>query len=375
MNIVRSKLLQIYLPQVFRFQSMGLCHTEEDINNIQRNTEIDRQLERDRSRREKEYKILLLGSGESGKSTILKQMKIINQNGYTKQELFTWRVIVYRNIVESAQALTQAIADFRLDFELHENKRHAQRILEYQVPGDPKFELDTDLLDAIESIWKDSTVALCVEERRHAFYLMDSAPYFFTEIRRIGDPNYIPTEQDVLRARLKSTGIMEIRFKLGGLSIHMFDVGGQRSERRKWIHCFDSVASIIFCVALSEYDQVLLEESRQNRMLESLSLFESIINSRWFIHTSIMLFLNKVDLFKSKIMRVPLEKYFPDYGGGQDANKAAKYILWRFLQTNRAKLNIYPHLTQATNTSNIRFVFAAVKETLLQNALRDSGML
>ena len=65
---------------------------------------------------------LLLGSGESGKSTILKQMKIINQNGYTKQELFTWRVIVYRNIVESAQALTQAIADFRLDFELHENK-------------------------------------------------------------------------------------------------------------------------------------------------------------------------------------------------------------------------------------------------------------
>jgi guanine nucleotide-binding protein G(i) subunit alpha len=43
----------------------------------------------------------------------------------------------------------------------------------------------------------------------------------------------------------------------------MFDVGGQRSERKKWIHCFENVTSIIFCVALSEYDQVLLEESNQ----------------------------------------------------------------------------------------------------------------
>ena len=63
-----------------------------------------------------------IGSGESGKSTILKQMKIINQNGYTKQELFSWRVIVYRNIVESAQALMQAISDFSLIFELPENE-------------------------------------------------------------------------------------------------------------------------------------------------------------------------------------------------------------------------------------------------------------
>jgi hypothetical protein len=67
----------------------------------------------------------------------------------------------------------------------------------------------------------------------------------------------------------------------------MFDVGGQRSERKKWIHCFEAVTSIIFCVALSEYDQVLLEESSQNRMNESLVLFESVINSRWFLVRSL----------------------------------------------------------------------------------------
>jgi guanine nucleotide-binding protein G(i) subunit alpha len=140
----------------------------------------------------------------------------------------------------------------------------------------------------------------------------------------------------------------------------MFDVGGQRSERKKWIHCFENVTSIIFCVALSEYDQVLLEESSQvsstetlspmctyslvaqNRMMESLVLFDSVVNSRWFMRTSIILFLNKVDLFKQKLARSPLGNYFPDYSGGNDVNRAAKYLLWRFNQVNRAHLNLYP---------------------------------
>lgn len=134
----------------------------------------------------------------------------------------------------------------------------------------------------------------------------------------------------------------------------MFDVGGQRSERKKWIHCFEAVTSIIYCVALSEYDQVLLEETGQNRMQESLVLFESVINSRWFVRSSVILFLNKIDVFKAKLPKIPLERFFPEYTGGPDINKAAKYILWRFTQTNRARLSVYPHLTQATDTSNVR---------------------
>lgn len=69
--------------------------------------------------------------------------------------------------------------------------------------------------------------------------------------------------------------------------------------------------------------------------------------------TSIILFLNKIDLFKAKLPKVPLERYFPEYTGGPDVNKGAKYILWRFTQLNRARLSIYPHLTQATDTSNV----------------------
>lgn len=91
-------------------------------------------------------------------------------------------------------------------------------------------------------------------------------PYsFFEAANRIAASNYVPSKEDVLRARAKTTAITETRFTMGQLSIHMVDVGGQRSERKKWIHNFESVTSIIFCTALSEYDQVLLEEKNQVR--------------------------------------------------------------------------------------------------------------
>ncbi|KAI1509246.1 guanine nucleotide-binding protein alpha-3 protein [Pyrenophora tritici-repentis] len=335
---------------------MGICMStnNDDVEQKKRSQAIDRKLEEDSRRLRRECKILLLGSGESGKSTIVKQMKIIHQNGYTQEELAMYRLTIYKNVIDCAKALIGAMRQFEVTCENPANTELCDYLLEYTVDPDPEKPLDMRVGQAITSMWRDP---------------------FFDEVERISDPNYIPIESDVLRARTKTTGIYETRFTMGQLSIHMFDVGGQRSERKKWIHCFENVTSIIFCVALSEYDQVLLEESSQNRMMESLVLFDSVVNSRWFMRTSIILFLNKVDLFKAKLARSPLGNYFPDYSGGNDVNRAAKYLLWRFNQVNRAHLNLYPHLTQATDTSNIRLVFAAVKETILQNALKDSGIL
>ncbi|KAI9684365.1 MAG: Guanine nucleotide-binding protein alpha-2 subunit [Trizodia sp. TS-e1964] len=355
---------------------MGACMSADSAEAEQRKRSqmIDRRLEEDSRRLRRECKILLLGSGESGKSTIVKQMKIIHQNGYTKDELALYRLTIYKNLVDCTKALISAMRQFDIESNNPRTRNLCDYILDYEVDPDPHTPLDSKVGDSVTIIWKDATIATVLEHQSE-FYMMDSAPYFFDEALRIASPDYIPTEADVLRARTKTTGIYETRFTMGQLSIHMFDVGGQRSERKKWIHCFENVTSIIFCVALSEYDQVLLEESSQNRMMESLVLFDSVVNSRWFQRTSIILFLNKVDLFKQKLGRSPLANNFPDYSGGNDVNRAAKYLLWRFNQVNRAHLNLYPHLTQATDTSNIRLVFAAVKETILQNALKDSGIL
>ncbi|KAI0032082.1 G-protein alpha subunit [Vararia minispora EC-137] len=344
---------------------MGNCvSSAQEREEKARSDRIDKMIEEDGKRFKRECKILLLGSGESGKSTIVKQMKIIHQNGYTQEELIAFRPLIWKNLLECAKDVLAGLEQFKLEpVKLH-NK----------PPEDVDANLDPAIAKAAYDLWVDDIIPALMEHSSD-FYLMDSADYFFGNAHRIGSQDYIPTKEDVLRARAKSTGITETRFNMGQLSIHMFDVGGQRSERKKWIHSFESVTSIIFCTALSEYDQVLLEEKKQNRMVESLVLFDSVINSRWFLRTSIILFLNKIDVFKQKLPKVPLENYFSEYTGGPDVNKGAKYILWRFMQTNRARLSVYPHITQATDTSNIRLVFVTVKETILQNALKESGIL
>ena len=205
---------------------------------------------------------------------------------------------------------------------------------------------------------------------------------YFDSIDRIAAHDYLPNDQDVLRSRVKTTGITETTFIIGDLTYRMFDVGGQRSERKKWIHCFENVTTILFLVAISEYDQLLFEDETVNRMQEALTLFDSICNSRWFIKTSIILFLNKIDRFKEKLPVSPMQNYFPDYDGkhplinpdsartntsqgGADYAAACDYILNRFVSLNQAETKqIYTHFTCATDTTQIRFVMGAVNGKL-----------
>jgi len=83
---------------------------------------------------------------------------------------------------------------------------------------------------------------------------------YYSNIDRLFAKDYLPSDQDVLRSRLRTTGITETLFELGQLNYHMFDVGGQRSERKKWVHCFQGVHCLMFVAALSGYDQCLVED-------------------------------------------------------------------------------------------------------------------
>lgn len=100
---------------------------------------------------------------------------------------------------------------------------------------------------------------------------------YFNHIDRMASQNYLPTDQDILRSRVKTTGITETMFQVGELTYRLFDVGGQRSERKKWIHCFENVTALVFLVSLSEYDQMLYEDEsvvcifHLNNFLESSS--------------------------------------------------------------------------------------------------------
>jgi len=168
-----------------------------------------------------------------------------------------------------------------------------------------------------------------------------------------------------LRARIRSTGIDEAKFAFDNIAFTMVDVGGQRSERRKWIHCFEGINAVLFTVSLSEYDQTLREDPSQNRSKESLLLFDEILNSPWFAKTAFILFLNKIDLFEQKLPLSPLNKTFPEFNGGSDVNLGKQFMRSKFEAANVQQKKIFCHYTCAVDTQNIEFVFKAIRETIL----------
>lgn len=112
-------------------------------------------------------------------------------------------------------------------------------------------------------------------------------------------------------------------------------------------------------------------------MNESLLLFDEICNSRWFVDTSVILFLNKMDLFKEKIQKTDLNVAFPDYDGGCNFERAANYIKEKYQNTCRHKGNktIYAHLTCATDTTHLKKVFDAIQDIILQKTMKDQGLM
>ncbi|KAJ8005976.1 hypothetical protein DPEC_G00123480 [Dallia pectoralis] len=350
------------------------CLSTEEKENQRINQEIDKQLRRDKKDSRRELKLLLLGTGESGKSTFIKQMRIIHGTGYTDEDKRGFIKLVYQNIFTSMQSMIRAMQDLDISYADAQNKDLGSMLCGVEV--DMVTDLETSHADAIKSLWNDSGIQECYQRRRE-YQLSDSTKYYLSDFDRIADPSYLPTQQDILRVRVPTTGIIEYPFDMENVIFRMVDVGGQRSERRKWIHCFENVTSIIFLVALSEYDQVLAECDNENRMEESKALFKTIITYPWFQRSSVILFLNKTDILDEKITHSHLVNYFPEYTGPQNDPKPAREFIVKMYQDQNPdkEKTVYSHFTCATDTENIRFVFVAVKDTILRHNLKEFNLV
>ena len=184
--------------------------------------------------------------------------------------------------------------------------------------------------------------------------------------------DYLPTKQDVLNARKATKGVVEHEFDIDKVPFKMVDVGGQRSQRAKWFQCFDKVTAILFLVSSSAFDQVLMEDRMTNRLVESCDIFETIVNNRFFMNVSVILFLNKTDLLKEKVKYTSIKDFFPNFeGNASDLNDVQQFVLQMFDNRRREKSRaLFHHFTTATDTNNIKFVFHAVKDIILGDNLR-----
>ncbi|XP_026887527.2 guanine nucleotide-binding protein subunit alpha-11-like [Electrophorus electricus] len=360
------------------YRTCTCCLTEDERKSIAVDKEIKRILADQKKRERREIKVLLLGTGESGKTTFIKQMRIIHGKGYSEDDRRAFDKLVFQNIFTAIKAMTAAMSTLKIPYATQQNEMYARRVQDVDIHQ--VMQLERPYVEAIQRLWADSGLKVCYSRRRE-YQLLDSTEYFMTNLDRIAAPNYIPTAQDVLRVRFPTTGINDYSFVVEKITLRIVDVGGQKSERRKWIHCFENVTSLIFLASLSEYDQVLEENNKDNRMHESLTLFHTTIHSPWFANASIILFLNKMDILAEKIKTSDLQSYFTGFRGKKrDADAAKDYIreLYKEQAVSHEKKeskSIYSHFTCATDTNNIRNVFSDVKDTVLIKSLQEYGVL
>ncbi|XP_076329642.1 guanine nucleotide-binding protein subunit alpha homolog isoform X1 [Tachypleus tridentatus] len=348
---------------------LRLKYGPEELEQFQRSKKIDKMLEEDKHIIRREVKLLLLGAGESGKSTFLKQMKIIHGHNFDEETLKEFRIVVYQNIVKGMKVLVDARNKLNIPWENVRNSQNASHILNFDssMTLDPQTFLN--LANIVKELWQDRGIKTAFDRRRE-FQLGDSVRYFFENLNRITAQNYLPSNQDILHARKATKGISEFLVHINTIPFRFVDVGGQRSQRQKWFQCFDSVTSILFLVATTEYDQVLLEDRCTNRLVESKHIFETIINNRCFSEVSVILFLNKTDLLQEKIEKKDsnISHYFPEFSG--DPHKledVQSFILSMFDSVRRdQKKQLFHHFTTAVDTENIKVVFNAVRDTILQ---------
>lgn len=356
---------------------MGICSSSLSAAQkeaLEESRRVDEQNAKDYQNEREKIKLLLLGAGESGKSTIFKQMKILYGAGFSQDELQSHTAHIYSNILVAIKAILSAAETFKLSDQVG-CKSEFNLVME----AEDDAAVDGAMGAAIKALWADKAIQ-DTWDKRADYQVVETNAKFFDDIDRIAADDYVPTQDDFLKCRVRTSGIIEEHYIIDGINFVMFDVGGQRNERKKWIHCFDDVNAVIFVVALSEYDQMLFEDNTVNRMVEAIALFEEISNSRWFTHTSMILYLNKKDLFEGKIKKSSIKdahEDFADYTGKpNDYDDGVKYFTDKFLAVNKNKSKqIFCHVTCATDPDNVKVVFNACKETILRDNLQGSGFM
>jgi len=204
-------------------------------------------------------------------------------------------------------------------------------------------------------------------------------------LERVTAARYIPTDDDILRARLKTLGVSEHRFKISTSGAirewKIFDVGGHRSQRAAWAPFFDDMDAIIFLAPISCFDQVLEEDNRVNRLEDSYKLWTMIVSNPLLKHTNLILFLNKIDILRTKLASgIKLRDHVVSYGNRpNDVDSTTSYFKRKFagILNERSPISriFYCHFTTVIDTKSTKYILTNLKDMLMRQNLMKVNLL
>lgn len=345
-------------------------NTEQEDVELGNANRVDQQLIEERMQSLYTFKILILGAGESGKSTVVKQLRLVHSAKIPQAQLVEDGNNLHQNIVDCFGAISQAANRFKISLESEEDEKTVAALSRYTGPRIPP-ELGAGLKHLYENPKFQEVYA-----RRSEFWVLDGFSYYMKNFDRMLAADFLPTEEDSLMARVRTTGIVvsELESKVvkvnpddpSSIKFQIVDVGGQRNERKKWIHCFDDVKAVLFVASLAGYNQVMYEDSAMNRMKEDLTLFEEMTKKDIFANIPFFLFLNKKDLFETMIREKPISDLFPEFKGGDDVHASIAFIEQQFRSRLPPKKDLLVQAVTSVWKRDIKSAFEEVKKYLIE---------
>ncbi|KAF8151451.1 heterotrimeric GTP-binding alpha subunit [Crassisporium funariophilum] len=279
----------------------------------------------------------------------------------------------WKTLLRSERNLSSATAGGSI------GRRRSQTILNHE--NDPTSVLAAQR-DDIMTLWADHDVQQILRKRRPR--LQDSPGFFMNDIARIATINYLPTDSDILRARIRTMGVEEHHFiaeRGSDINAEFFitDVGGTRNQRASWAPFFDDVQAILFLAPLA-FNQTLEEDSRVNRLEDSLYLWRDICSNKLLSNANLILFFNKRDVLSTTLASgVKVNKYVPTYGDlPNDVPSVTKYFKDKFRGYHRMSDDTRPFMcyeTSAIDIKSMAVLLIGVRESILRQHLRDGDMI
>eukprot|EP01084_Bolivina_argentea_P089731 161851_1 len=396
------------------FSRLGSSDASIDLNTKREekaHSQIEDHIAREQQLQSHCVTMLLLGAGGSGKSTVLKQMdKIHNKSKYEHEEkqLKDTLIAVHKNIVLDICDLCKEYYKLKqkqsnIQFASSDVENLAIRIATSHDSIHTQF-LTPDLADEIEAIWNTDTMNQVYQVRKKS-HIMDNTPYFLNNVHKYADPQCAVTFDDYVRIRDQTTGIVNTSFRTVDTRgkewlFKMTDVGGQRAERRKWLHVFAGINVVLYVMSLSGYDQVLYEDHDTRCWDETLNLFDKTSKNKSFKRTDFIVFLNKNDIFCEKIKEVPFTVYKEDFDADKahDGKSVIDWIRHEFVKrfdkedhiqngmmnattkslaksNNQKKRSLHFHVTCATDTQQIETVVRIIQLELIRKLMTHAGFL
>jgi len=355
---------------------MGCFQSDE---NKQKDRQLNRELNQQRRADNAIKKLLFLGSGGSGKSTLFKQLRSLHGSGFGEKDRLQFRDHIYAQIREQMRLALEAIdiANEEEDEKGYQLSAKGQEARDKLDSWPSQSGLNDAICEVIKVLWAEKAVK-DVYENRKVTKIEDSTAYFWDEVDRIVASDFVPNDKDILLVRYRTTGVIEQKFEMKKNMFHVFDVGGQKSERRKWINCFEHVTAVIFVASLSCYDEVMFEDEEKNSMSDSIELFGTICNNEYFKETAMILFLNKKDLFAEKIKNVAITECpeFAHYNGPQASyDSTTAFIKKIFEGQSEHDKSIFTHLTCAVERNQVEKVFNDIQTVIINASLAQGGLI